>query len=55
MQVTFSSWKYNKKSTLFFRVGHLKMPRDDICHKHHKQRLCKIITTRLKFYFVDVF
>ena len=29
--------------------------RDDICHKHHKQRLCKIITTRVKFYFVDVF
>ena len=29
--------------------------RDDICHKHHKQHLCKIITTRVKFYFVDVF
>ena len=29
--------------------------RDDISHKHHKQRLCKIITTRVKFYFVDVF
>ena len=29
--------------------------RDDICHKHHKQRLCKIITFRVKFYFVDVF
>ena len=28
--------------------------RDDICQKHHKQRLCKIIT-RVKFYFVDVF
>ena len=27
--------------------------RDDICHKHHKQRLCKIITTRVKFYFVE--
>ena len=31
------------------------MGRDDICHKHHKQRLYKIITTRVKFYFVDVF
>ena len=29
--------------------------RDYICHKHHKQRLCKIITTRVKLYFVDVF
>ena len=30
-------------------------PRDDICHKHHKQRLCKIIITRVKVHFVDVF
>ena len=29
--------------------------RHDICHKHHKQRLCKIISTRVKFYFVNVF
>ena len=29
--------------------------RDDICHKHHKQSLRKIITTRVKLYFVDVF
>ena len=32
-----------------------KTTRDDICHKQHKQRLCKIITTQVKFYFVDVF
>ena len=30
-------------------------PRDDICHKHHKQRLCKIIITRVKVHFGDVF
>ena len=29
--------------------------RRDICHKHHKQRLCKIISTRVKFHFVSVF
>ena len=29
--------------------------RHDICHKHHKQRLCKIITSRVKFYFMNVF
>ena len=29
--------------------------RHDICHKHHKQRLCKIISARVKFYFVNVF
>ena len=28
--------------------------RRDICHKHHKQRLCKFFTTRVKFYFVNV-
>ena len=32
------------------------LPRRFICHKHHrqyhKQRLCKIISTQLKFYFV---
>ena len=28
--------------------------RDDICHKHHKQRLCKIIITRVKVHFVNV-
>ena len=28
--------------------------RDDICHKHHKQRLCKIIITQVKVHFVDV-
>ena len=28
--------------------------RRDICHKHHKQRLCKIISTWVKFYFVNV-
>ena len=29
--------------------------RHDICHKHHKQRLCKIIITRVKFHLVNVF
>ena len=29
--------------------------RDHICHKHHKQRLCKIIITWVKVHFVDVF
>ena len=29
-------------------------PRHDICHKHHKQRLCKIISTRVKFQFVNM-
>ena len=29
--------------------------RHDICHKHRKRRLCKIISTRVKFYFVNVF
>ena len=29
--------------------------RDHISHKHHKQRLCKIIITRVKVHFVDVF
>ena len=28
--------------------------RRDICHKHHKQRLCKIISTGVKFHFVTV-
>ena len=30
------------------------MIRRDICHKHHKQRLCKIIITRVKLHFVKV-
>ena len=33
----------------------LSLCRHDICHKHHKQRLCKIISTRVKFYFLNVF
>ena len=40
-------WKRRLQKWLGFR--------DDICHKHHKQRLCKIITTGVKFYLVDVF
>ena len=28
-------------------------PRDDICHKHHKQHLCKIIIPQVKVHFVD--
>ena len=28
--------------------------RHEICHKHHKQRLCKIFTTRVRFHFVNV-
>ena len=34
-------------------VGQIWYSRE-ICHKHHKQRLCKIISTRVKFYFVSV-
>ena len=30
------------------------MTRHEICHKHHKQRLCKIFTTRVKFHFGNV-
>ena len=29
--------------------------RDHICHKQYKQRLCKIIITRVEVHFVDVF
>ena len=29
--------------------GWLGPARHDICHKHHKQRLCKIISARVKF------
>ena len=28
--------------------------RPDICYMHHKQRLCKIISTRVKFHSVNV-
>ena len=28
--------------------------RDNICHKHHKHRLCKIIITQVKVHFMDV-
>ena len=28
--------------------------RREICHKHHKQRLCKIISSRVKFDFLSV-
>ena len=31
------------------------LTRDHICHKQYKQRLCKIIITRVKVHFVDVF
>ena len=30
------------------------MTRHDICHKHHKQRLCKIVSTQVKFHFENV-
>ena len=29
--------------------------KDDICHKHHKQCLCKTIITWVKVHFVYVF
>ena len=32
-----------------------RWPRDHICHKHHKQRLCKIIITRVKIHSGNVF
>ena len=28
--------------------------RHDICQKHHKQRLCKIISTRVKFHLLNI-
>ena len=31
-----------------------RLIRHEICHKHHKQRLCKIFTTRVKFHFGNV-
>ena len=38
-----------------FQLGLLDtLFRHDICHKHHKQRLCKIISTRVKFHFGNV-
>ena len=42
----------NKQIMIFFD---LNMARDHICHKQYKQRLCKIIITRVKVHFVDVF
>ena len=45
------AWSSNKPSFIAQNVSF----RDDICHKHHKQRLCKIIITRVKVHFVDVF
>ena len=46
--------KENKRCLLIFLYTPPR-PRDDICHKHHKQGLCKNITTLVKSYFVDVF
>ena len=43
------------KMTTMMIITFFLRPRLDICHKHHKQRLCKIIITRVKFYFVNVF
>ena len=31
------------------------MVRHDVCHKHHKQRSCKIVSIRVKVYFANVF
>ena len=28
--------------------------RHDICHMHHMQRMCKIISARVKFYILKV-
>ena len=36
-------------------LGAANWARDHICHKQYKQRLCKIIITRVKVHFVDVF
>ena len=43
----------NQDIFLKFKTGILG-DRHDICHKHHKQRLCRIINSRVKFQFVDV-
>ena len=34
----------------FYQYPPVVKTRRDICHKHHKQRLCKIISTRVKFH-----
>ena len=41
-------------SLAIFVAIYTLLGRDDICHKYYKQRLCKIITTRVKFHFVDM-
>ena len=40
---------------LFPRVCSIATFRYDICHKHHKQRLYKIISTLVRFFLVNVF
>ena len=41
---------------LRFQRRHLRnnLPRHDICHMHHMQRMCKIICPRVKFYILKV-
>ena len=44
------SWMWTILTPYIWILG-----RDHICHKQYKQRLCKIIITRVKVHFVDVF
>ena len=49
-------WLFNVSVTISpLNYIQLWVYRYHICHKHHKQRLCKIIITHVKVHFVDVF
>ena len=51
MYPVYQHWKMHTSALCL-----LKMPgRDHICHKHHKQRLCKIIIIWVKVHSVNVF
>ena len=45
IDINYSEWMYSTYDNYPCR--------HDICHKHHKQRLCKIISTRVKFHFLN--
>ena len=51
----FSSFSATPVTTILLHLGVTLLPdRRDICHKHHKQRLCKIIINGAIFHFVIV-
>ena len=47
-------WREYEEIERKWRESNEMERRREICHKHHKQRLCKIISTRVKFHFVSV-